>query len=115
MQFPSRKPAHLVEVVSGLERKQELPQLVRSRRLHYLGASLFMELLEPFVAKAGKLHRVPLISVCTVLPYTSRPVSTVPKMTVEKIPLPAERRPRSHDCDRKQTPNRPPLTVPSRS
>ena len=58
MQFPSRKPAHLVEIVSGFEREQELPQLIRHRGLYPFGIVIRMEQTESFMAKAGKLHRI---------------------------------------------------------
>src|SRR5450759_2449234 len=49
VQFPSRKPAELVEGLGGFEGKQKLPQLVGHRGWQSLGAASFMKLPEPFM------------------------------------------------------------------
>ncbi len=71
MHLPTRKSAELVEALGGLESEQKLVQLVGHGRGHRFGVTIFMEPLQSFMAKAGKLHLSPSqIQLCTVLPYT---------------------------------------------
>src|SRR5258706_15642094 len=58
MQLPTGKPAKLLQRLCGFEGEQKLAQLVGHRGRHSLGLSVLVELLEPFVAKADKLHVV---------------------------------------------------------
>ena len=56
MQLPAWKPVELFQRLGGFEGEQKLAQLVSHRRCHALGVSVFMELPEPFMAKADKSH-----------------------------------------------------------
>jgi hypothetical protein len=62
VQLPSWEPAELVQRLGGFEGEQKLAQLVGHRGRHPLGVAVFMELPQPFVAKANKLHVVLLDS-----------------------------------------------------
>src|ERR1035437_4956848 len=59
VQLPSWKPAELVEGLGGFDSEQKFPQLVGHRGRHPLGVAVFMELPEPFVAKANQSHVIP--------------------------------------------------------
>src|SRR5271170_3706081 len=83
MQLPAGKPAKLLPRLGGFEGKQKLAQLVGHRGRHALGASVLVELPQPFVAKADKLHVVLVAAhslVCTVKPYKSRTLERINKI-----------------------------------
>src|SRR5579864_7262394 len=56
VQFPSGKPADLVEAFTGFKGEQKLAQLIHHRGWHPPGVIIRMELPQPFVAKADKPH-----------------------------------------------------------
>ena len=58
MQLPARKPSELLRRRGGFKGEQKLAQLVGHRGRHTLGVPIFMKLLEPFMAKADKVHLI---------------------------------------------------------
>src|SRR5579863_1304923 len=59
MQLPAWKLAKLLQRLGGFKREQKLAQLVGHGGRHPFGGSILPKLLQPFVAKADKLHAVP--------------------------------------------------------
>jgi hypothetical protein len=59
MKLSAWKPAETVQRSRSFEGEQQFAQLVCHRWRYSLGVSIFVELLQPFVAKAYKLHVIP--------------------------------------------------------